>query len=102
MRKLNVVDLFCGCGGFSKGFEEAGFKICFGIDMWKDATITYQKNFPEAAVLNEDITKVSGKDILEGSRLNANEVDVIIGGPPCQGFSVSGKRMIDDERNRRY
>lgn len=102
MRKLNVVDLFCGCGGFSKGFEEAGFKICFGIDMWKDATITYQKNFPEAAVLNEDITKVSGKDILEGSRLNANEVDVIIGGPPCQGFSVSGKRMIDDERNRLY
>ena len=41
MKKFNVIDLFCGCGGFSKGFEEAGFNICFGIDMWKDATVTY-------------------------------------------------------------
>ncbi len=57
MKKFNVIDLFCGCGGFSKGFEEAGFNICFGIDMWKDATVTYQHNFSNAVVLNEDITK---------------------------------------------
>ena len=56
MKKFNVIDLFCGCGGFSKGFEEAGFNICFGIDMWKDATVTYQHNFSNAVVLNEDIT----------------------------------------------
>ena len=102
MRQLNVIDLFCGCGGFSKGFEEAGFNVRFGIDMWKDATLTYQKNFPNATVLNEDITKVSGKEILQTSGLVPSEVDVIIGGPPCQGFSVSGKRMIDDERNKLY
>lgn len=102
MKKLNVIDLFCGCGGFSKGFEEAGYNICFGIDMWADAVVTYQKNFPEASVLNEDITKISGRDILERTGLSSNEVDVIIGGPPCQGFSVSGKRMIDDERNSLY
>ena len=100
MKKFNVIDLFCGCGGFSKGFEEAGFNICFGIDMWKDATVTYQHNFSNAVVLNEDITKISGEDILKMCSLQATEVDVIIGGPPCQGFSVSGKRMIDDERNR--
>ena len=102
MKKFNVIDLFCGCGGFSKGFEEAGFNICFGIDMWKDATVTYQHNFSNAVVLNEDITKISGEDILKMCSLQATEVDVIIGGPPCQGFSVSGKRMIDDERNRLY
>lgn len=102
MKQHNVIDLFCGCGGFSKGFEEAGYNICFGIDMWNDATITYQKNFPNATVLNEDITKVNGKAILESTGLSANDIDVIIGGPPCQGFSVSGKRMIDDGRNKLY
>ena len=102
MSKYNVIDLFCGAGGFSKGFEEAGFNIRFGIDFWNDATITYKHNFPNAVVLNEDITKITGKDILEATKMPAEEVDVIIGGPPCQGFSVSGKRMIDDERNVLY
>lgn len=102
MKQYNVIDLFCGCGGFSKGFEEAGFNIRFGIDLWNDATITYKKNFPNAVVLNEDIQKVSGKQILDMCGMSAREVDVIIGGPPCQGFSVSGKRIIDDERNKLY
>ncbi len=102
MRPLNVIDLFCGCGGFSKGFAEAGYNIRFGIDMWKDAVITYQHNFPTAIVMNEDITKINGEDILKAANMSINEVDVIIGGPPCQGFSVSGKRMIDDERNKLY
>ena len=102
MKPYNVIDLFCGCGGFSKGFEEAGYNIRFGIDMWNDAIVTYKQNFPNAAVMNEDITKISGKDILKASKLKKDEVDVIIGGPPCQGFSVSGKRMIDDERNKLY
>ena len=102
MRPLNVIDLFCGCGGFSKGFAEAGYNVRFGIDMWKDATVTYQHNFPNATVLNEDITKINGQDILNMTNMKPDDVDVIIGGPPCQGFSVSGKRMIDDERNKLY
>ncbi|MDO5307228.1 MAG: DNA cytosine methyltransferase [bacterium] len=101
-RKYNVIDLFCGCGGFSKGFEEAGFNICFGIDIWKDALATYKYNFPKAVVEHEDITNVNGYDILNKIGMSAEEIDVIIGGPPCQGFSVSGKRMIDDERNKLY
>lgn len=102
MKEYKVIDLFCGCGGFSKGFEEAGFNVCFGIDSWEDALITYKKNFPDAVVLNEDITNVRGKDILELCGLKQGDIDVIIGGPPCQGFSVSGKREIDDERNKLY
>ena len=102
MHKYNVIDLFCGCGGFSKGFQQAGFDVVFGIDSWKDATITYKKNFPDAYVLNEDIIKVDGDEILRLSNIKAENVDVIIGGPPCQGFSVSGKRLIDDERNKLY
>ena len=102
MKQYNVIDLFCGCDGFSKGFEEAGFKVRFGVDLWKDATVTYKKNFPDATVLNEDIIKITGKDILKAANMHKSDVDVIIGGPPCQGFSVSGKRMIDDERNKLY
>ena len=102
MRKYNVIDLFCGCGGFSKGFEQAGFKICMGIDLWKDATTTYQYNFPEAVTLNKDIAEVDGEFILQSTGLKKSDIDVIIGGPPCQGYSVSGKRLIDDERNKLY
>ncbi len=102
MGKYNVIDLFCGCGGFSKGFEYAGFNVRFGIDLWNDATVTYKHNFKNAVVLNEDIGNVTGKKILEICGMKPEEVDVIIGGPPCQGFSLSGKRMIDDERNKLY
>lgn len=101
-RKYNVIDLFCGAGGFSKGFEEAGFNVRFGIDLWDDAIVTYKYNFPGVTALNKDITEINGQDILDSTGMTANEVDVIIGGPPCQGFSVSGKRLIDDERNVLY
>lgn len=99
---MNVIDLFCGCGGFSMGFHQAGFRIAYGIDNWKDATVTYQHNFPEAVISNEDITTIRGKDILAATGLTADDIDVIIGGPPCQGFSLSGKRMLEDPRNRLY
>jgi DNA (cytosine-5)-methyltransferase 1 len=98
----NVIDLFCGCGGFSKGFQQAGFRICFGIDLWNDATTTYKHNFSDAVTLNEDITKVTGDEIIKQIGIRKDDVDVIIGGPPCQGFSVSGKRLLDDPRNELY
>ncbi len=101
-RRPNVIDLFCGCGGFSKGFEQAGFNVCYGIDLWEDAIVTYKHNFPNAVAVNHDISDVSGNDILSAIGLEAKAVDVIIGGPPCQGFSLSGKRLIDDERNKLY
>ncbi len=99
---MNVIDLFCGCGGFSKGFEQAGFDVRLGIDVWQDAVITYKANFPHAATIVGDISTLAGKDLLDAAGMSANEVDVIIGGPPCQGFSLSGKRMLDDPRNILY
>lgn len=100
--KLVAIDLFCGCGGFSYGFQQAGFDMALGIDMWKDATTTYKHNFPDSYVINDDITNIMANDILEKIKMKADDIDVIIGGPPCQGFSVSGKRMIDDPRNKLY
>lgn len=99
---MNVIDLFCGCGGFSKGFEQAGFHVCLGIDIWQDAITTYKENFPHAATIVGDISSLTGDDLLKSAGLSADEVDVIIGGPPCQGFSLSGKRMLDDPRNILY
>lgn len=100
--KLIAIDLFCGCGGFSYGFQQAGFEMVLGVDMWKDATITYKHNFPNANIINEDITCIDAKTIMKKALCKEGEIDVIIGGPPCQGFSVSGKRMIDDPRNKLY
>lgn len=102
MKKYNVIDLFCGCGGFSKGFQEAGFNIALGIDLWEEATQTYKYNHPGTVVINQDITSITPQELLQKSGLAKDDVDVIIGGPPCQGFSISGKRLIDDPRNKLY
>lgn len=101
-QRMNVIDLFCGCGGFSKGFEQAGFNVRLGIDIWQDAVTTYKENFPNAATIVGDISGLTGEDLLSAAGITADEVDVIIGGPPCQGFSLSGKRMLDDPRNVLY
>jgi len=95
-----VIDLFCGCGGFSKGFELAGFEISLGLDSWKDATVTYAHNFPNSHVIHEDIRDLDPSSVK--SNYGLNDIDVIIGGPPCQGFSLSGKRTISDPRNHLY
>ncbi len=100
--EMKVFDLFCGCGGFSKGFQSAGFDIELGIDIWQDAITTYKHNFPSAITITEDISYLNGNDLLYRTNLSADEIDVIIGGPPCQGFSLSGKRVIDDPRNILY
>ncbi|WP_319468427.1 DNA cytosine methyltransferase [uncultured Trichococcus sp.] len=100
--KYNVIDLFCGSGGFSKGFQDAGYNVRLGIDAWEDAVVTYQHNFPDAEVINKDITTINTNEILKILNIQKDDIDVIIGGPPCQGFSLSGKRMIDDPRNILY
>lgn len=95
MRTPTVIDLFCGIGGFSKGFEKAGFKILLGIDNWETSLKTFKENHYDTEVLLKDIKELNN-DILEKYE---NKVDVIIGGPPCQGFSMSGKRDAKDIRN---
>lgn len=96
----NFIDLFSGCGGMSLGFERAGFSNLIAIDNWKDALVTYAYNRPGANTLCADLLTLKPSDVEE--RIGENAVDVIIGGPPCQGFSVAGKRIVDDERNQLY
>lgn len=99
-KKLNVIDLFCGCGGLSLGFEQAGFNILLGIDMWKDALQTFEHNHKNGRTLCADLANLSAIDV--DNAINHENVDVIIGGPPCQGFSIAGKRIVDDDRNKLY
>lgn len=94
------IDLFSGCGGMSLGFEMNGFKELLAIDNWKDALLTYEYNRKDAHTLCADLASLSPEKVK--SDYNITDVDVIIGGPPCQGFSVAGKRIIEDERNKLY
>lgn len=97
-RKANVVDLFSGCGGLSYGLSEAGYNIVLGSDNWKDSLDTFQHNHNHSSILLGDIRKISSKQIQN----HANDIDIIVGGPPCQGFSLTGPRNFYDERNKLY
>ena len=99
-KKLTIIDLFSGCGGLSLGFEMAGFEIGLAIDNWEDALITYRKNHNGAKTLNADLLNLDPKEVED--KYGLHDISVIIGGPPCQGFSVAGKRIIDDDRNKLY
>ena len=98
--KYRVLDLFCGCGGLSLGFEMAGFDVVLAIDNWEDALVTYRQNHRYSKALNGDLLTLDPRDVEKEYGLHG--ISVIIGGPPCQGFSVAGKRIIDDDRNKLY
>ena len=94
---FNVIDLFSGVGGLSLGFRMAGFEIILANEIDKEISESYKLNHPETEMINEDITKLDIETIFGAYK---NTIDVVIGGPPCQGFSQKGKRKsIDDERN---
>ena len=100
MNKYSVLDLFCGCGGLSLGFEMAGYNVKLAIDNWEDALITYRKNHKGTKTLNADLLNLNPQIVEQ--ECDIHDIDIIIGGPPCQGFSVAGKRIIDDDRNKLY
>lgn len=97
---LNCIDLFCGCGGLSLGFEKAGINVLVGIDAWQDAITTFNYNHKKSKGICADLSTLEPSEIEK--ELNGKSVDLIIGGPPCQGFSVAGKRIVDDVRNKLY
>ena len=95
---LTAIDLFSGAGGLHIGFEEAGFDIKLCID--NDALVerTHRRNFPDIPMISRDIKEVPAEEIKE--YLKGESLDVIIGGPPCQGFSTIGKRSSSDPEKR--
>lgn len=98
--KINFIDLFAGCGGIAKGFSDAGMECVAANEFDKNAATTYRSNFNHPLV-EGDITKSEVKqqlyDIADGK-----DIDVVVGGFPCQGFSMSGKRVLDDPRNKLF
>jgi DNA (cytosine-5)-methyltransferase 1 len=96
-KNLNFIDLFSGCGGFSVGMELAGHKCLLGVDFDKDAINTFKLNHKHAESFCGDIKLLSKSKLHE--LLKGKKVEMVIGGPPCQGFSTVGAGRVDDERN---
>jgi len=101
LNSLNTIDLFSGAGGMGLGFKECGFNMIAANDIFKEAAITYKYNNPSVPFIEGSITDINIKNQII-SIGKQKSVDVIIGGPPCQGFSLAGKRLSDDPRNFLY
>lgn len=101
LKKPIVVELFCGCGGTSLGFEMAGFHIALGADIHTPSIETFQHNHPNSSTILGDIKKIKPAQVQE--ILGDRKVDVLIAGVPCQGFSLNNrKRHQQDDRNFLY
>ncbi len=94
-----AVDLFAGAGGMTLGFEQAGFDVLVSLEIDPIHCATHQYNFPFWTVLCRSITDIKGEDIRRLSAIGDRVIDVVFGGPPCQGFSLIGKRLLEDSRN---
>ncbi|MHA2055063.1 MAG: DNA cytosine methyltransferase, partial [Candidatus Hodarchaeales archaeon] len=102
MKNLEILDLYCGAGGFSFGFSEAnpGFNIRLAIDNNEWAVQTFRQNHPSSQVIKADITKIHSLDILE--MLNGKEPDIIIASPPCEAFSSANANRRKNDYDRLY
>lgn len=93
------VDLFCGAGGMSLGFEQAGFDVVAAVDSEPIHVATHNKNFPHCRTVPASIRQLSGSRLRKMTGLGSREIDVVFGGPPCGGFSSIGRRQFSDPRN---
>lgn len=97
-----AVDLFCGAGGLSEGLCQAGFRPSFAVDFDEQAVETFRYNHPETVCVARDIRDLKPSEILDAAGLQLGQVDLVAGGPPCQGFSLLGPRIADDPKNRLF
>ena len=100
--KLRAIDLFSGCGGLSCGLRGAGFEIVGGVDFDASSLKTYRENFPQSRAVQADLTNRDAADLLAEIGMKPGELDLLAGGPPCQGFSKNTprrERTSDDPRN---
>ncbi|MEM4035949.1 MAG: DNA cytosine methyltransferase [Fervidicoccaceae archaeon] len=94
-----VVDIFCGAGGFARGFRDEGFSIIFGVDSARAPARTFKENFPEAVVLAEDVKEIDGELVVT---LTGKTPDVIIGSPPCEPFTPANPKRMEKPIDRLY
>lgn len=99
---LNVIDLFAGAGGLSNGFIQAGFKVIAAVEYDNQIAETYSRNHTNTRTIITDLRKITTNRLLDLAGISSQDVDLIIGGPPCQGFSQAGKRLVDDPRNQLF
>jgi DNA (cytosine-5)-methyltransferase 1 len=102
MKQPTVIDLFSGCGGMSYGLYKEGFKILAGIDKWEPALKTFQINHKDADVICADLTSCQPQKLMNKLSLTKGDLDCLVGGPPCQGFSKNvpaAYRFLNDPRN---
>lgn len=93
------VDLFAGAGGMTLGFEQAGFDVLAAVELDPIHCAIHEFNFPFWSILCQSVVDTTGEEIRKQSNIGDRDIDVVFGGPPCQGFSIMGKRALDDPRN---
>ncbi len=96
-KSYRFIDLFSGCGGFSHGLEQVGHRCLLGVDFNRDAVETFKLNHPHAEAFCGDIQELTATQLKK--LVTFKDVDMVIGGPPCQGFSTVGKGQAKDKRN---
>lgn len=99
---FTVMSTFAGGGGSSTGYVWAGGKVLLAVEWDDNAVATYKLNYPQTDVYHGDIAQLSVDEVLQRTGLQPGELDIFDGSPPCQGFSIAGKRQIDDERNQLF
>lgn len=102
-RKFTAIDLFSGCGGLTQGLKDAGYDVKGAVEIDNKARATYALNHPDVPLIGSDISKLSATQLMESLGIKPEELDLLAGCPPCQGFSTlrskNGKKSVIDERN---
>lgn len=100
-KNLKIISLFSGAGGLDIGFDRAGFKTAVAVEIDPPCCDTLRNNMPDLPIINRNITEVSAAEILEAANLEVGEAALVIGGQPCQSFSLAGmRRGLDDDRGK--